>query len=72
MYGRHKGEPYEKIIPYHRCLAEDFDKFAAPSPEAEGMLESMKKEGEERGLYCLDAEVADQMSVWSVTDDDDY
>ena len=30
LWGKRGGEPYEKIMPYHKCTAEDFDQFAPP------------------------------------------
>jgi len=72
MWGRKAGKSYEIILPYHRCTNEELDSFAPPSRESVGMLESMKKDPD-RGLYCMDWDkIGDDLSVWSVTEDDDY
>ena len=27
MYGKKNWEPYERILPYHKCTDEDYDQF---------------------------------------------
>lgn len=39
FWGKLDGVEYEKVIPVHKCTAEDFEEFAPPQPEAIGMLE---------------------------------
>ena len=53
LVGKKDGLPYERIMPYHKCTEADFEEFAPPQPEAEGMLKSMKT-SKTRGLFCLD------------------
>ena len=48
------------MLPFHQCTEEDFDGFADPSPEAEGMLSRMTNG--KSGLYCINwAEVGDEV-----------
>mmetsp|Transcript_31913 Transcript_31913/g.39629 ORF Transcript_31913/g.39629 Transcript_31913/m.39629 type:complete len:121 (-) Transcript_31913:819-1181(-) len=30
LWGKREGQAYEKILPFHKCTAEDFDQFAPP------------------------------------------
>ena len=72
MWGKKNGVPYDKLIPYHRCTEEDLNEFAPPDPSAEGMLNRMKRGGKS-GLYCINwDEVDDDVSIWSIEDDDNY
>ena len=72
MYGRKDGKNYEKFIDFHVCTDDDYALFSPPAPESESMLESMKtREG--RGLYCMDWDaLADDIEIWSVSEDDNY
>ena len=72
FWGKKGGVEYEKLLPYHKCTADDFDEFAPPQPEAVGMLEAIT-DSEMRGLFCPDWDVLDnEMEIWSIEDDDDY
>ena len=70
MFGYVNNERYEKMIPYHKCTAEDFDEFAPPAPEAEGLLEDYKN-NPNRNLYCMDWDkYSETLAIWGVTFDE--
>ena len=55
MFGSKNGEKYEKKIPYHKCTAEDYDKFAPPAADSENLIK-IYKTNPNRNLYCVDWE----------------
>ena len=72
FWGKKDGVEYEKMLPFHKCTAEDFEEFAPPQPEALKTLEIMK-ESETQGLFCPDFERLDEeLAIWSIADDDNY
>ena len=70
MYGYKNGEEYEKMIPYHKCTAKDFDEFAPPAPEAEDLLQTYMT-NPNRNIYCLDwDQFGEELEVWGATYDE--
>ena len=70
FWGNKDGESYERIFPFHKCTAEDFEEFAPPTPEAEGALE-VYKTSETRRLYCMDWDkLGEELAIFGVEDDE--
>ena len=38
IWGKKDGSSFEKILPHHKCTAEDFIEFAPPQPQAIGLI----------------------------------
>lgn len=57
------GAKYDKLLQYHVCTKEDYDKFYPPNKYSRSIYRKYY-EGE-RHLYCLDWEkLGDELSIW--------
>ena len=53
MAGRKKGVRYDKILEYHECTDQDFQKFAPPTLDSESVLAAILDDPK-RALFCFD------------------
>ena len=49
------GKPVDKVLPFHKCTAKDWAKFAPPSTDSVDLLNKFKTEPD-RYLFCIDWE----------------
>ena len=73
LWGKRDGVRYEHILDYHKCTPAELDLFGEPSRESIAPLNNFKA-GDKRYLYCLDWDNLQdgELSVWGVTNDDNY
>ena len=71
LYGKRKGEYYQRILPYHTCTDDDYDKFYPVKKSSVSFLKKIR-ENPERGMFCLDWNDDDPIELIGDTHDDDY
>ena len=72
MDGFKGGEKFDRIIPYHLCTDEDWDKFPPPTKDASVSIAPILS-GEYGGMYCLDWEDdIENMLIYGNRNNDEY
>lgn len=70
MFGKKDGVGFERLLDYHKCTLDDYAAFAKPTPESASPLERYMKaavdENSERGLFCLNWESEDEVTIWGI------
>ena len=55
---------FEMPLQYHLCTQEDLEEFAAPTRDAENVIQDAMSD-ETKGLYCLDWDnQGDEIAIW--------
>lgn len=69
FFGKEDTVPYERVVDYHKCTAEDYAQFYPVSTKSEKQLASIR-DREDRGFYCLDWD--DDSKIWGETSAGDH
>ena len=69
FWGNREGDSYEKILPFRKCLPEDWASFPPPAEESEGLFKQYMTDPD-RDLFCLDWNgMKNEMEIWGIEDD---
>lgn len=71
IFGRHKGQEYERILQYHKCTDEDWVNFAPPSKTSADSWKEINS-SPKRGFMCIDFEEGENLKIYGNERNDEY
>ena len=71
IFGRHKGEEYERLLNFHKCTENDWKYFAPPSSTSKDSWEEIKI-NKKRGMFCIDFDEGEDIKIYGNERNDEY